>query len=164
MVRGRGRSPFRSYCQIWVFCRSLYPERPGNSFLAHPAVFSNPSKIVSGGFGADENAWTDAIEDTLALIRSRFPSTRSIVLIPVVGGPNHQDCPIDGGRVRASWQHAHIDNAIQMVVAGDGVGNLVAGFSPEVRTCDDYRDRLGHLTDSGAEAAGRAIGNFYRGS
>ena len=119
---------------------------------------------VSGNFGADENTWAAAIEDTLAIIRSRFQSTRSIVLVPVVGGPNHQDCPFDGGRVRASWQHAHIDNAIQMVVARDGVGNLVAGFSPEVRTCDDYRDRAGHLTASGAEAAGRAIGNFYRGS
>ena len=144
-------------------------DRAWNAPILSPCTdrSGDPDRVflsVSGGFGADKNAWTDAIEDTLALIRSRFPSTRSIVLIPVVAGPNHQDCPIDGGRVRASWQHAHIDNAIQMVVAGDGVGNLVAGFSPEVRTCDDYRDRLGHLTDSGAEAAGRAIGNFYRGS
>ncbi len=140
------RSPIRSACT----------DRTGD-----------PNRVllsVSGPFGADEGAWAKAIEDTLAVIRSRFLSVRNIVLQPVVGGPNHEDCFFGGERVRASWQHAHIDHAIEMVLGRDAVGNLVAGISPEVRTCDDYRDEVGHLTDEGAAAAAQSIGNFYRGS
>ncbi|MEM9190384.1 MAG: hypothetical protein AAGF12_14460 [Myxococcota bacterium] len=113
---------------------------------------------VSGPYGDDEMAWATAIQATIAQIRAKLPSVRQIVLQPVVGGPMHQGCMQGCGLVRASWQHAHIDAAIARVVGGD----VVAGFSPEVRTCADYRDGLGHLTSAGAEAAGRTIGMNYR--
>jgi hypothetical protein len=113
---------------------------------------------VSGPYGEDEAAWEAAIRDTLANVRKRYPSARRIVLQPVVGGPGHQTCTRGGARIRASWQHAHIDNAIARVVAGD----VVAGFSPEVRACADYSDETGHLTREGARAAAASIGAYYK--
>jgi hypothetical protein len=59
--------------------------------------------------------------------------------------------------VRASWQHAHIDNAIAMVVGGD----VIAGASPEVGACSEYSDGLGHLTGPGAAAAAQLLGQHY---
>ena len=112
---------------------------------------------VSGPFGDDEAAWAEAIEATLTQIRLRIPSVERIVLQPVVGGPDHATCQVGGQDVRASWQHAHIDNAIADVVGG----SIVAGLSPEVETCEDYEDALGHLTDAGAATAGATIGDFY---
>ncbi len=117
---------------------------------------------ISGPFGADEEAWAEAIEGALAQLRTHYPSVESLVLVPVVGGPDHRDCVFHGRRVRASWQHAHIDNAIKIVVDRNESGDAVRGISPEVRTCDDYRDALGHLTPEGAEAVGRVIAGYYR--
>ena len=122
----------------------------------------SPDRVIltiSGPYGSNEEAWAQAISETAALVRTNFPSVLQIILQSIVGGPNHMDCPIPGGqRVRASWQHAHIDNAILAVVDGD----MIAGSSPEVRSCDDYADEIGHLTPEGAVAAGHAIAEFYR--
>lgn len=115
---------------------------------------------ISGPYGADEARWAAAIEATVAVIRERYPSASQIVLQPVVGGPGHEDCFLDGEKVRASWQHAHIDAAIAAVADGTEV---VAGPSPEVRSCADYRDVLGHLTPDGAAAAGRSLAAEYAG-
>lgn len=114
---------------------------------------------VSGPYGDDEVAWAAAIRATIATIRSKIPSASRIVLQPVVGGPNHQTCLLNGNEVRASWQHAHIDNAIAEVV-GDA-SNIVAGMSPEVGDCAEYADAKGHFTSQGSEAAGKAIGEHY---
>ena len=124
-----------------------------------------PDRIVfsvSGPFGEDEDAWVAAIKGSLDLIRDRYPSVRRIGLVPVVGGPSHRDCTFDGRRVRASWQHAHIDNAIEKVIDEDDTGVLFAGPSPDVRTCDDYGDALGHLTEDGAAAVGRMLAEVMR--
>ena len=124
-----------------------------------PTGFEVPADV----FGVvNEDAWAEAIEDTVAVIRSRFLSVRNIVLQPLVGGPNHEDCFIGDERAYAPWIHGHADNAIETVAARDA--NVVAGISPEVRTCNDYRDIRGHLTEAGYVAAAQAIGNFYRGS
>jgi hypothetical protein len=120
-----------------------------------------PDRIVlsiSGPYGADEHGWADAIQATVGVIRHKYPSARQIALQPVVGGPRHESCPTAaGGRVRASWQHAHIDNAIAAVVGAD----VIAGFSPEVWTCDDYADGLGHLKPEAASAVARKIAEHY---
>ncbi|MBX2798343.1 MAG: hypothetical protein KTR31_11755 [Myxococcales bacterium] len=112
---------------------------------------------VSGPYGDDEVAWADAIDATIATIEDKLPTVEQIVLQPVVGGPAHAGCDSGAGLIRASWQHAHIDAAIDAVV-GDSV---VAGMSPEVRSCEDYRDSLGHLTEEAAQAIGAEIGTFY---
>ncbi len=127
---------------------------------------------ISGPYGSDENAWGEAIDATIDTIRKKLPSVRQIILQPVVGGPNGQPCPAPagarkgapgGGNVRASWQHAHIVNAIREIVkrhAADSV-EVLAGCQPTVRSCDDFADALGHLTPEGAAAAARAIGEYY---
>ena len=113
---------------------------------------------VSGPYGSDISAWVDAIRATLVEIRRRFPSVGTIVLQPVVGGPSHQTCSHGGAEVRASWQHAFIDQAIA-IVAGPGVE---VGASPEVQSCSDYRDSTGHLTVEAAESVGQLLGTYYR--
>ena len=112
---------------------------------------------VSGPFGDDEPAWASAIEATVSVIRDKVPSAQAIVLQPVVGGPEHEPCMSGNDMIRASWQHAHIDAAIAMVVGED----VTAGLSPEVETCDHYSDALGHLTPEGSMAAGASIGAYY---
>lgn len=127
---------------------------------------------ISGPYGSDEQAWAEAIDATIDTIRAKYPGVRQVILQSVVGGPEGKSCPAPAGRggvrkgdgrVRASWQHAHIVAAIRRVVRkreGDPV-SIIAGFEPKVRACDDYADALGHLTPAGAEAAGRAIGEHY---
>jgi hypothetical protein len=126
---------------------------------------------VSGPYGDDEKAWAEAIAETVKRIREKIPSARQIILQPVVGGPEGKTCVPpgrDGGRVRASWQHNHVANAIRAVVKqheakGDDAGKVevVAGHLPQVRTCADYSDALGHLTPEAAESVARRIGEYY---
>jgi hypothetical protein len=113
---------------------------------------------ISGPYGEDEEAWAEAISESIAAIWDHLPSVRQIVLQPIVGGPSGSVCEsADGKRVRAAWQHLHIDNAIAMVAGGD----VIAGISPEVRDCSDFANETGHLTPDGAAAAGRAIAAYY---
>jgi hypothetical protein len=87
---------------------------------------------ISGAYGADEQAWADAIQATLDQIAIKLPNAQKVLLQPVVGGPQEQDCFFQANLIRASWQHAHIDNAIATLVGG----SLAAGASPEVQSCD----------------------------
>jgi hypothetical protein len=130
---------------------------------------------VSGPYGSDEKAWADAIEATVATIKKKIPTARQIILQTVVGGPGGKPCPAPaggrkarpggkaGGEVRASTQHPHIVNAIRTVVERHvgGAVKTAAGYEPQVRGCEDYRDALGHLTPDGAVAVARALGEHY---
>ncbi|MGH9340911.1 MAG: pectate lyase [Acidobacteriota bacterium] len=125
---------------------------------------------VSGPYGQDEAAWAEAIEASVNIIIAKLPSVRQIVLEPVVGGPGGQPCPCvrncrERDRVRASWQYRHIDNAIRAVTTRrSGVPvQVIAGFSPQVRSCDDYFDGLGHLMPEAAAAVARKLGEYYAG-
>jgi hypothetical protein len=127
---------------------------------------------VSGPYGDDEKAWAEAVAESVKVIRTKIPSARQIILQPVVGGPEGKPCPAPGGgdrKVRASWQHNHIANAIREVVKQHeaneeetGKVQLVVGFLPQVGACDDYSDALGHLKPQAAEAVGRRIGEYYQ--
>jgi hypothetical protein len=123
-----------------------------------------PDRVVltiSGPYGDDEEAWVEAIAESIVAIWERVPTARQIVLQPIVGGPSGSVCEgADGRRVRAAWQHLHIDNAIAMVASGD----VVAGLSPEVRDCADFANETGHLTAEGAAEVGRAIAMYYETS
>jgi len=114
---------------------------------------------ISGPYGDDRAGWAAAIGETIVAIRAKYASVRQIVLQPIVGGPANAPCPNPGGsgNVRASSLHPIIDEAIAMVAGGD----VVAGYSPEVRSCGDYANATGHLTPEGAAAVGRAIAAYY---
>jgi hypothetical protein len=146
---------------------------------------SDPDRIllsITGPYGSDENLWRTNLEATIKTIILQIPSVRQIILEPVVGGPDHQTCPCnadpnaimgcdcdtcDGTTVRASWQHEIIDSVINEIVSDyqSGIYNpgseIVVGYSPEVRTCSDYFDGIGHLTTEGAGAVGVSIAQFH---
>lgn len=99
------------------------------------------------------------IRAAIATARAKYPSARQVWLQPVVGGPGGSVCAFNGRTsdpVRASWNHPFIDQAINQVVGG----TIVRGPSPTVRTCADYEDNIGHLTDA-KFAIGQTIGAWY---
>jgi hypothetical protein len=112
-------------------------------------------------YEADVQIWAQKIRAAIATIRQKHPQARQIVLQTVVGGPRHTVCPFPGAPqgVRASFNHPYVDEAIAEVV--NDAPDLVAGFSPEVESCSDYADDLGHLTIDGRGPVGLAIGQYY---
>jgi hypothetical protein len=109
-------------------------------------------------FGDDLQVWTAALDETIVNIRTFHPAVRQIVLQPIIGGPGQALCFVGGEEVLASSQQPIAIEAIALVAGGD----VIAGPSPEVRTCADYRDATGHLTTSGARAVGQQLGEHYR--
>jgi hypothetical protein len=117
--------------------------------------------------------WVTDIQTEVTNIINRYSNVRQIVLQPVVGGPGNSVCPFDGNvadPVHASEIHPTIDAAIAQVVAADTTGIVVAGISPEVRTCADYADDSGHLCYPAFDTCGAldargpigtTIGQFY---
>jgi len=135
--------------------------QPLNSACAQGS--SNPDRaLLTIGWATcttcdDPNLWAYYIRGTIANIRSKYPNVRLIMLQPEIGGPNNGLCTYQGAVVKASSNHPYIDQAIAQVVGGD----VIAGDSPEVRTCDDYVDNVGHLQPSAKGPIGTNIGNFY---
>ncbi len=119
--------------------------------------------LASRTYDTNLAAWIGGINATIDTIALKYPGVRQIVLQPIVGGPGHVTCDLAGQPVRASEFHPYMDTAIAVVVAAR-VGTqpeVVAGISPEVRSCTDYADTLGHFTPDGAVAAAQTIGQFY---
>ena len=96
-------------------------------------------------------------------IRARFPGA-SIVLQPIVGGPNYATCFITAKRgqtapVFASVQAPAMAQAIAAYVASDP--SVQAGPHPQLASCSGYRDQTGHLTAAAAAAVGTQIAASY---
>jgi hypothetical protein len=118
---------------------------------------------ISGSSGEDVSAWVQDISKAISTIRQKVPSARQIILQPVIGGPNGQQCPLpSGGFVRASVQHPYIVRAIEEVAASSASGNIVAGMKPQVRSCEDYMPDIGHLAPAAKGPMGKVIGAFYK--
>jgi len=146
------------------------PSYPGwTNSLVSPCASNSlaPDRVVlclSGTNETDVAGWVTNIEATILTVTNKLPSVRRIILQPIVGGPAHQTCvATNGNAVRASVSHPYMDEAIALVVAARAgtQPEVVAGPSPEVRSCADYRDDIGHFTAEGAIAAAQAIGNYY---
>jgi hypothetical protein len=139
----------------------------GSPVLCTPCIdgAAGPDRVILtitlDGYESDAQVWAQKIRAAIATIRAQHPQLQQLVLQPVVGGPDHAICPAPGEPrgVRATFNHPHVDEAIAIVV-GDA-DDLVAGFSPEVHACSDYRDDVGHLTDEGTGAVGGPIGAYY---
>jgi len=100
------------------------------------------------------------IRQAIATARSKYPTARQVWLQPVVGGPNNSVCAFGGNQadpVRASANHPFIDQAISSVVGG----MVVRGPSPEVFSCADYADDIGHLVSPAKDLIGQSIGAWY---
>jgi hypothetical protein len=142
-------------------------ECSGSAVVCNPCAqdSTTPDRVIFTitlqDYETDVQVWTQKIRAAIATIRLKHPQVRQIVLQPVVGGPMHTVCPMSGSTlgVRASFNHPYVDAAIAEVV-GDSP-DLRAGVSPEVRTCADYSDDVGHLVDGARGPVGDAIGAYY---
>ncbi len=159
---------------IWENGATLHdwqrPDYPGwtNTLISPCSTNSlTPDRVLlnlSGTNDTDVAAWVNDINATIDTILLKLPSVRQIILQPIVGGPAHQTCvATNGNPVRASVSHPYMDAAIALVVAARAgtQPEVIAGISPEVRTCADYRDDIGHFNAAGAVAAAELIGNYY---
>jgi hypothetical protein len=135
-----------------------------NSFqsAACSAGSSAPDRLVmniSGGFNSDVNWWHDMTAQAVANARRIYPGIRTVYLQPVVGGPNHGACFVNGNQVRATYNEPYIGQAIDRLVS-EGVG--VWGANPLVASCGEYADDTGHLTDpTGRSDIATQAGSFY---
>jgi hypothetical protein len=124
---------------------------------------ADPDRVVltisDAEYRPNASAWAEVIEQAIATIRQKYPDAAEIVLQPVVGGPDGDRCMHDGITVRATFNQPFIEQAIQMVAGGA----VRTGAVPQVRTCDDYRDDVGHLVPDAKGPIGAEIGAFYRG-
>ena len=126
---------------------------------------------VSGPHGTDVPKWAADINATIDTILAKLnPDPKQLILQAVVGGPDDNicpctslACPYEEGKIRASRQRKYIEQAIVQVIGAQHWPDLtvVMGYQPQVRSCSDYADDLGHLTPGGAFAAGEVIGNYY---
>jgi len=103
----------------------------------------------------------DQIGQAVANIRAKIPSVQKIILQPITGGPNHTVCgsPSGGNGYIASAGHLVVDPAIDLAISRDP--SLGKGYDSLVRTCSDFKDWKGHLSDSGATDQGQKHGQFY---
>lgn len=108
------------------------------------------------GEARSPRAWSAAVDSVAGLIRSKFPEVREIVMQPVVGAPEGECAD-----VRAARNQPVIAESIRR--AADE-GDLTAGPSPKVASCDQFSDALGHLTVEGAEHVRRTLRERYRPS
>ena len=126
-----------------------------------PCAAGDPDRVVLTISGAIKTPWVQKITEAVATIRSKYPQVESIVLQPVVGGPDDGLCFFQGSQIRASVNNPVITDAITDVVAADS-GNVIAGPDPEVQNCSMYRDRTGHLrVPQGQDYIGQILGNYY---
>jgi hypothetical protein len=114
---------------------------------------------VSDDFHNDISYWVQQTNAAMNNLRRKYPSVRQIILQPVVGGPGGNQCTFNGSVVRASYNFPYINQAISQMANG---GSVVAGDAPTVRSCSDYADNIGHLTDDAKGPIGVAIGNYYQ--
>jgi hypothetical protein len=132
-----------------------------SSMIYSPCTTGEPDRAILTitGQGRSVAQWMVDIEEAALTTRSKFPSVAEVLLQPVVGGPDHAICEFGGETVRAAQNHPLIDDAIAQVVSSSNW--MRAGFSPEVRTCTDYGDSIGHLVDSANGPVGAEIATFY---
>jgi hypothetical protein len=160
---GRGRSQLRwqggGSIDLWAD-PNYAGWAPAGRVNGCSANEERPDRVVmdvSDDFHADANWWVGQINTVLGIIHRRYPSARQIVLHPVVGGPGAAICQIGGQDVRAAFNHPYIWEAINRVAGGD----VVVGYNSMVRSCADYADTTGHLTDDAKGPIGVTIGRYY---
>jgi hypothetical protein len=100
----------------------------------------------------------DGLSTVVANIRATWPSVARVALVPIVGGPDHSLCQIDGRTVDATRMHPRIDTAIAAVA--DGVG-VLDGADLLVSSCADYADGLGHLLPSGSAFVAQTVASSH---
>lgn len=141
---------------------------PGPHYLSWWAVeanWSQPSEYHRCGTNAqiDQTVFifdptgspapfTDDLDDTIAIMESRFPNAEIDVVL-LVGAVGHTTCQVGGQRVAAAQHHLDAIGLMTMPEAGPDLDIA----------CSGYIDRKGHLTDAGAMSAMGQVAAFYSG-
>jgi hypothetical protein len=113
--------------------------------------------ISDDAYVDDVSTWTANISAAVETIREKYPTVDQIILQPVVGGPEGGPCERHGLTIRATFNQPFVLQAIEEVAGG----NVVAGATPEVRTCEDYQDSTGHLEPDAWGPIAETLGRFY---
>lgn len=118
--------------------------------------------IAAGTYQGDVSWWVQNIRNAIATTRTKYPNLHQIVLMPVWSGPANSLCTsatvaAEFSVARSSFDHLFIDEAIAQVVGGD----VIAGPSPEARTCADFSDSIGHPTTTARGPWGQMLGQYY---
>jgi hypothetical protein len=96
----------------------------------------------------------DLLRRVIDNARAHYPSLERIDLVPIVGGPEHEECP----GVLATRMHPRMDAIIASAVDGELV---FAGPDLVADSCADFRDATGHLSSDGAAHAADAMAAAY---
>jgi hypothetical protein len=113
---------------------------------------------VSGDYNTDPDYWAQQTQAAITNLRAKYPSIRQVIVQPVVGGPGGGQCTFNGEVVRASSNFPYIDEGLDRLANGV---DIIKGISATVRTCSDYADDMGHLTDQAKGPIGVTIANYY---
>ena len=116
-------------------------------------------QIAYLGFGrATSDQIAEALSASLRNIRTTWPTIEDIVVVPIVGGPNHSICTMpDGREVDATRMHGVLEAVI------DDSDGIIAGPDLLVSTCEHFRDGMGHLTGGGPAEVARQVAAFVSG-
>jgi hypothetical protein len=113
---------------------------------------------VSGDYNTDPDYWAQETQAAITNLRAKYPSIQQVIVQPVVGGPYGGQCTYNGQVVRASSNFPYIDEGLDRLANGV---DIIKGISATVRTCADYADDMGHLTDQAKGPIGATIANYY---
>ncbi len=134
------------------------PEVSGTNLLSPCAQGSaEPDRIlltVSTNLGVADSSpqeVSDYILKALETLRGKYPTVRSFILQPVVGGP--EDCA-----VRAVENHPRMIEAIRQVTAE---GFAIAGMAAKSASCDDFKDAKGHLKSKARPWVAQQLATCY---
>ena len=98
--------------------------------------------------------WINDIQVVVEIILSKYPNLSELYLQPVIG------CNQDNNKIRASKNHADILFAINKYIENSNNNKLKLGAVFKVNH-DEFSDKVGHLTATGANKAKKYIMDFY---
>jgi hypothetical protein len=137
-----------------------------SSLVSHCASGSSaPDRVilnVSGDYNTDASWWARQTQTVINYVRSAYsPNVKQIVVQPVVGGPASSLCGTASSPptswVRASYNFPSIKVGLQQVLSS----SVLLGADPQVRSCADYLDNIGHLATAAQQPIGAAIAGYY---
>ena len=99
-------------------------------------------------------AWKLDIESVVEILLKKYPQLHELHLQPVIGGINPTPA------VRAVRNHPYIVEAINAVINDSTPSLLRLGAVIKLRD-EEFSDRIGHLTASGAQRAKELAFRFY---
>jgi hypothetical protein len=143
------------------------PSMPAYSRPPASACGEQPDRVVFqvAALGWRIRPLEDIVGDIRASIdniRARWPTVRLVELVPIVGGPDAQQCVLPsqaGSRiVDASGMNPVMTTAIAQVANGRDV---VAGPDLLLADCTQYLDGMGHLTQEGSQYIASVVAAHY---